>query len=117
MEITLELLKTIRDRVEQVFLAKQNAKPHSIQMYEDGSFYCYHEYPISYSGTDLIEDYITVEELKSDLDELVKIRKQKEEEEQKERERLYEENRVKYEKQQYEQKLVEYNRLKKELGL
>lgn len=53
-EITEELLLKIRQRVEQVFLAKENYKPDTISMNDDGSFYCSKSWNVSYGGTESV---------------------------------------------------------------
>lgn len=114
MEITEELLKIIRDRAEQVFLAKTTHKPDSIEMNEYGSFYCSYSYNISYGGTETISEVITAKDLTSDLDELVRIREEKEEVERQEQEKLRKENAAKFEREQKAKREAEYLKLKKE---
>lgn len=116
MEITDELLQTIRKRLEQVFFAKTNHKLDTIEMYEDGSFYCSYSYNISYGGTETVVEHVTAKDLTSDLDELVKIRKAKEEIERQERKKRQKENKDRYEREQKAKRFAEFEKLKKEFG-
>lgn len=78
MEITKELLQTIYDRTVQVSLAKFNDTPDQIRLYEDGSISVV--WDISCCGeTEYDYKDVTAEELNSDLDALIKERKEKEE--------------------------------------
>jgi hypothetical protein len=112
MEITDELLQTIRKRLEQVFFAKTNHKLNTIQMYGDGSFYCSYSYGISYGGTETDGEHITAKDLTADLDELVKIREAKEEIERQEREKRQKENTARYEREKAK-RLADFEKLKK----
>lgn len=116
MEITDELLQTIRKRLKQVFFAKTNHKLDTIEMYEDGSFYCSYSYGISYGGTETVGEHITAKDLTADLDELVKIREAKEEIERQEQEKRQKENNARYEREQKAKRLADFERLKKEFG-
>ncbi len=78
MEITKELLQTIYDRTVQVSLAKFNSEPHQIHLEENGSITL--EWTIHcYGDTDYEYETIKSDELNSDLDALIKERKEKEE--------------------------------------
>jgi hypothetical protein len=114
MEITQELLQLIRERLEQVYFAKTNHKPDTIEMYDDGSFYCSETWNVSYGGTETRGEHITAEDLTSDLDEMVVIRKAKEEVERQEQEKIQKANNLRYEREQREKREAEYNKLKKE---
>jgi len=114
MEITQELLITLRKRLEQVYFAKTNDHLDNITMLEDGSFDCSKTYSISYGGTEIISENITSEDLTADLDELVKIREAKEEIERKERDKRDKENNERYERERKAERLAKYKELKKE---
>ena len=114
MEITDDLLKKIRTRIEQVFFAKTNVMPDTIEMYGDGSFYCSYSYGISYGGTETVGEVITAKDLTFDLDELIKIREAKEALERKEQEKRQKSNNARYEREQKAKRLVEFQKLKKE---
>lgn len=114
MEISNELLEKIYERLEQVFFAKTNYKPDTVQMYEGGSFYCSKSWNVSYGGTETEGLHITAADLNTDLDELVKERKDKEEIDRLHNEKRQKENNARYEKEQKEKRLAEFNKLKKE---
>lgn len=113
MQITEELLRIIYERVEQVFIAKTGFKPDSIQMYDDG-FSVSRSWNISYGGVETESEYITCEELNSDLDELIKDRKAKEEIERLENEKRREEAKIRHERETKIKRENEYNKLKQE---
>ena len=114
MEITLEQLKTLRGRVEQVFIAKTGHKPDSIEIEEDGQFYCQYSWTCR-GDSECITDYIGIDELTSDLDALFNERKEREEAERIVREKKQQEDRARYEevkkaerKKQYEALRIEF---------
>jgi len=114
MEITEELLKTIRERLEQVYFAKTNSKPDTIEMYDDGSYYCSETWNVSYGGTETRGEHITAKDLTADLDEMVVIRKVKEEVEKQEQEKRQKANNLRYKREEKAKREAEYNKLKKE---
>ena len=118
MEITNDLLEKIYERLEQVFFAKTEYKPDTVQMYEGGSFYCSKSWDVSYGGTEIEGLLITASDLNADLnadlDELVKERKAKEEIDRLHNEKRQKENNARYEKEQKGKRLTEFNKLKKE---
>ena len=114
MKITDELLKTLYERLEQVFFAKTEYKPDTVQMYESGSFYCSKSWNVSYGGIETEGLHITAADLNSDLDEFVKERKAKQEIDRLHNEKRQKENNARHEKEKKEKRLVEFNKLKKE---
>ena len=114
MEITEELLKTIRDRVEQVFVAKTKHKPDNIEMYADGSFYVSKTWNISYGGTETIGELIVASDLVADLDEMVRIRKEEEDKEADRQLILEKERKLRFDQIQKNNRKIEYLKLKKE---
>jgi hypothetical protein len=113
MKITEELLKTIFERVEQVFIAKTGFKPDTIEMYDDG-FNVSRSWNISYGGVETESEYIRAEELNSDLDDIIKDRKEKEKIERLKNEKLREEAKKRHELEQKIKREIEYNKLKQE---
>tara|TARA_R110000868_G_scaffold44082_1_gene147632 strand:+ start:1661 stop:2032 length:372 start_codon:yes stop_codon:yes gene_type:complete len=114
VEITSELLKSIRERLEQVFIAKTGTKLEVISMYEDGSFYCYKTWAVSYGGTEIEGKHIKAEDLSADLDDIIKVRKAEEEVKRQENEKRQKQNndtRIRIEK---EKRKAEYYKLKSE---
>ena len=113
MEITVEQLKTIRGRVEQLFIAKTGHKPDCVEIEEDGQFYC--QYTWTWRGdSECITEYITVDDLTSDLDDHIRIRKAKEEEERIKREKKRQEDRARYEEIKKAERKKQYEALRKE---
>ncbi len=70
MDITKESLQILHERLVQ---------PDTIEMNNDGSFNCSKSWNVSYGGTETIYETITAGHLTDDLDEMVKVRKDKEE--------------------------------------
>ncbi len=114
MEITTELLKTIYERVAQVFNAKTGFTPDKIKMYEEGSFYASKRWSIAYGGTEEQGIHICAEDLTVDLDELVKERKANEEAERVANEKIQKDRQLKYEEEQKQKRQQQYLELKKE---
>lgn len=114
MEITSELLKTIRERLEQVFLAKTGCELDDISMYEDGSFYCSKTWNVSYGGTETEGKHITAEDLTADLDDMIKVRKAEEEVKRQEDEKRQKANNDRRRRIEKEKRKAEYDKLKKE---
>jgi len=116
MEITEELLYTIRQRLEQVFFAKTNHKLDTIELWEDGTFNCSKSWGVSYGGTETISEIITAKDLTSDLDEMIKLREAKEEVERQKQIERQKEIEATYQRQQKAKRLADYENLKKEFG-
>ena len=115
MEITEEQLKTIRGRVEQVFIAKTGHKPDSIEIEEDGQFYCQYSWT-SYGDSECITEYIGIDELTSDLDALFNIRREREEKERIAREQKAIADRARHEEAKKAERKRQYEALRKEFG-
>jgi len=113
MEITTELLQTIRQRASQYFVtAFNNGEPDKIIIEPDGSIQAvWRAYSREYDDDC---EYISVEKLSADLDEVYKERVKKEEE----RQRIESEKRridaIRREEQEKERRRTEYLKLKKE---
>jgi hypothetical protein len=116
MEITTKLLETIYNRVEQIYLAKTNSTPDSIELTSNGDFYCNESWSTSYGGIDYRSEIVTAEDLTTDLDELIKIRKDKEEVERQEQEKRQKENNERYKQEEKIKRFAEFEKLKKEFG-
>jgi hypothetical protein len=114
MKITQKLLKTIAQRVNQVFFAKTSYNLDTIELYNDGTFYCCYSKSISYGGTETINEIITAEDLTTDLNELTRIQEEKEKIKRQEQEKLQKEIEEKSKEMQKAQRLATYNKLKKE---
>ncbi len=108
-EITDELLLTIRERLEQVFTAKTGGKLEEIEMNADGSFICSNTW-----GHDPVIETITANDLTSDLDEIIRVRKANEEFERLENIRLRNERMMQYEAEEKLKRKIQYEKLKKE---
>lgn len=115
MKITEEQLKTLRGRVEQVFIAKTGHKPDTIELEEDGQFYC--KYSWTYCGDmECITEYISIDELTSDLDVIFKIRREREEAERIAREQKAIADRARHEEVKKTERRRQYEALRKEFG-
>lgn len=114
MEITKEILKTIRDRAVQACIAKYNINPSRIIIDDDYSILCEHEYNVWGGGTDISWYFFNVEELSIDLDVLVNERKEREEQERIEAEIKRKEIEALNEERAKERRRQEYFKLKQE---
>ena len=115
MEITAEQLKTIRERVEQVFFAKTGYKPDCVEIEEDGQFYCQHSWS-SCGDTEWITEYIGIDELTSDLDILIKERREREEAARIIREQKAIADRARHEEVKKAERKRQYEALRSEFG-
>ncbi len=115
MEITEEQLKTIRGRVEQVFIAKTGHKPDCVEIEEDGQFYCQYTWT-SCGDSECITEYIGIDELTSDLDALYEERREREEAARIIREQKAIADRARYEEVKKAERRRQYEALRKEFG-
>lgn len=113
MEITESLIETLYKRVEQVFIAKMNHKPHRITL-EEGYFTGSYSYGVAYGGQETESCCIYPSELTKDLDEIVKEREEKERLEKAELDRTNKIRWAKEEKRKKEARKREFEKLKKE---
>ena len=116
MKITEEQLITIHNRVEQVFIAKTGYKPDSINLSSCGDFYCSRSWSISYGGTEYESETINADDLTINLDEHIRIRKEKEQEDRIKREKKQQEDRVRHEEVKKAERKRQYDALKSEFG-
>ena len=113
MKITESLIETLYKRVEQVFIAKMNHKPHRITL-DEGYFTGSYTYSVAYGGQET--EYCTIypNELSKDLDEIVKEREEKERLEKVE---LYRKNKIRWAEEDERKKRKrkeQFEKLKKE---
>lgn len=114
MEITKEILETIRNRVNQYCHVKYKEEPCEIKIKEDDTIeVVYHKYARG-SYTDEYE--IKVSELTRDLDEVHAERKEAEVKAEKARQAERKKDREARELRELEQRRRKYNELKKEFG-
>ena len=114
MEITEEQLITIRNRVEEVFIAKTGFPPEEIKLDKHGEFWCSYSWNIPYGGTDYHYECINANDLGEDLDEHIRIRKLRDEEERIKREQKQQAERMKYEEARKSERKKQYDELRKE---
>ncbi len=113
MKITEEQLKTLRGRVEQVFIAKTGHKPDCVEIEKDGQFYCQYSWS-SHGDSECITEYIGIDELTSDLDSLYKERMEREEAARIVREQKAIADRARCEEVKKAERKRQYEKLKKE---
>lgn len=110
MEITTELLITIRKRAEYAFFTKTGFELENISLEQDGCVYCSHD------GIKVIDEFLTVKDLTSNLDELIEIREVEREKERIIQEDIRRKKRIIFENLQIESRRREYLKLKEEFG-
>lgn len=115
LEFTTEMMKVLSGRINEHCHARFGSMPDRIQIEEDGTirvtWFSTHPYSCE---SDNDEEWIKIEDLKSDLDELaakrqeeLKLKAKKDEEYRKQLE-------VQRKKEEKEQRRIQYNQLKKE---
>lgn len=113
MEITTDLLRTIRNRVDQYCLAKYNAEPCDITIDDDGIIHV--DIGDYFRGEWDGQSYeISAEDLTTDLDVLIKVRIQKERMEQELRREKEIAQRIQKEEEAKRNRYAKYLQLKKE---
>jgi hypothetical protein len=114
MELTTDFLVTLYKRVEYIFYMKHKVNPDDIHLTSSGNFYCYYEYSVSYGGTETISELISIKDLTSDLDELIKNHEIEKEEKRIAQEKWLKERQLRKEKEDKEKRRKEFEKLKKE---
>jgi hypothetical protein len=112
--MTAELLQAIYKRIEEVYFAKTNYKPDTIQLLSDGTFYCSTTHDLAYGNTEVDFEIISAEDLTDNLDRLIEIREQKEAEKIIRQAKTNEDNEKRYKEEERSKRLMQYNKLKKE---
>jgi len=117
MIITEEILLTIYKKAEQVALAKHggNEKPHSIRLTVEGNIEaeCIH---CRYGDWETETEYITADELNSDLDAIIEERLKEENRAAEMRKKEREEMERREQVRQKEERRRQFEQLKKEFG-
>lgn len=112
--ITTDLLKLIFERAEQYAIAKYNKSPDYIRLDEDGDIRLIYEYRDCCGGWDTDYYDVKANELNSDLDTLIKERKEIEEKQRIADELKREKDRIETLEREKRNRYAEFLKLKKE---